>query len=117
MAISLGKRKRRSELVEQPSSGADADSQSDHLQKVLQRHFEARYAPLEVTPVANLEDRQMDGQPQDELHDESEDGWEGIAEDDEPAGVEVVQYESATVEDRWREKQERRRFMVRVHTG
>ena len=80
MPAALGKRKRGAPKEE----GEECDDQAQ-LQALLQRHFEARFKPLDPTfSQPAVEDDDDDEDEDDEtLSDPSESEWDGISEDSE----------------------------------
>lgn len=89
MSATLGKRKRGE------AKGADEElTGATDLQALLQRHFEARFKPLETGSVRRKADSDedededdLDGYDDDDtVTDSSEDEWDGIS-DDEDGGM------------------------------
>jgi hypothetical protein len=110
MVVLLGKRKRRADLDEK-SPQMDAETHDERLQTLLQKHFESQFKPLDIEPLAGRDNEAVEGL--DETPEDSSDDWEGISDESDPDTVEVAQHESKDIADSWREKQERRSFMVR----
>ncbi|KAK0645985.1 hypothetical protein B0T16DRAFT_412361 [Cercophora newfieldiana] len=90
MTAALGKRKRGA-----PKEGGERDADKAQLQALLQRHFEARFKPLDATfsQPAGGEDED-DDEDDETLSDPSESEWDGISgdEDDDTPKVQVVDY-------------------------
>lgn len=92
MAVTLGKRKRRAEVVsESPARKArDTESEDDDTARALfQRAFEARFKPLEKreSPLSDDEDDEEDIASED---DDVESDWSGLSGDED--AVEVVEH-------------------------
>lgn len=86
----LGKRKRRDQVL---SADSDADPRIDteasqHLQALLQQHFEAKFKPLEGSNEVELVRKQQDVRAQSPNYG-TESDWTGILEGEvqEPAQV------------------------------
>ncbi|KAK4456138.1 protein FAF1 [Podospora aff. communis PSN243] len=98
MPAALGKRKRGASKEE----GEDGDDKAQ-LQALLQRHFEARFKPLDATfaqPAAREDDDDED-EDDERLTDHSESEWDGISEDEDSdtPKVEVIDYTTSSKTD------------------
>jgi len=114
MAVILGKRKRQEnnhpspKNRQQPIRDPSPPAESDVLQNVFRRAFEAQFRPLaiEAQPVANVTENTWQSSGEEEDSD-----WEGIS--DEEDGVDVVEHSfNSTVDGERMSKSERRAFMV-----
>ncbi len=88
----LGKRKRRDQVL---SIGADADPRTDteasqHLQSLLQQHFEAKFKPLEASHQAVYKRQDVKVQPP---NDETESDWTGTPEEEDEEPAQIVRYQ------------------------
>ena len=103
MAPVLGKRKRRSSLSSHSGTEPPATSNEDsaRLRSLLQRHFEATYAPLSPLPVQEQAPGNEDtGSQTDDLNLGSDNGsedsgdseWEGIFDEGDARDIEVIEH-------------------------
>jgi hypothetical protein len=119
MAHRLGKRKRitREELEQashEPSHTSDEqESDSEDLQAIFRRAFEAKFKPIEIEPVNKKSGRvEVEEEEEEEEEKEEEDSdWSGINSENE-GGVEVVEYTDTWQEDDKTPKVDLRGFMV-----
>jgi len=77
MTAALGKRKRGAPKEDE----GEGENDKAQLQALLQRHFEARFKPLDATFSRPAEDEDGD-EDDDTLSDFSDSEWDGISEGD-----------------------------------
>ena len=110
MAPLLGKRKRRSAPVEVNNSAASslAETDSQRLQELLRKNFEAAFEPLPNTEKATIPTDQNNEQSADE---EEEMVWEGIS-DTEEQKADIVQHVNSRSTKSVVSREELKMFMV-----
>ena len=114
MAMTLGKRKRRTveiSTVDQEGDSNDAGSAELDAQELFRLHFEARFKPL---PVVKEAERAVEEPLEDESKVDSD--WDGISDDGEGT-VEVVEHTGAQSRIALMSKEELKAFMVRPNPG
>ncbi|KAI4178200.1 MAG: hypothetical protein L6R41_008496 [Letrouitia leprolyta] len=93
MTVLLGKRKRRQPIADLERHGHPTQDSSDnnHLQNILQRHFETKFEPLEnPTRGSTQEAVLIEEFPSDTYGTD----WSGFSEDDERENALIVKYEN-----------------------
>ena len=106
----LGKRKRRSQLIqdEECSNSSVADAEHQQLQVILRKNFEANFEPLPITENATALCIQHEEQAVDEGEEMT---WEGISNTEkEPANI--VQHIKSSAGYKEVPKEELKSFMV-----
>ena len=89
MANILGKRKRRADL--EPAEDISTHNTDDtHLRLLLQKHFEAKYEPLETSPLPKAVD--LDTESQSASEDEAD--WNGLSDTEDHLPVETIEHVS-----------------------
>lgn len=121
--IMVVKRKRDTSVVSR-SKKAEGSSPppADNAQDIFRKYFEAQFEPIEATPVKASEVSESEEDDEDynsedlDGESDSEEGWDGLSEeeeDDEPK-VEVVEHKDASADgDELMQKQARKAFLVR----
>ncbi|KAI9791991.1 MAG: hypothetical protein M1816_003260 [Peltula sp. TS41687] len=107
----LGKRPRETREARHPQPAADLEpgSESDAgIRAVLQRHFEARFKPLEDLKTAQVEVAEI----QTDTGNDDLSEWSGISISDPEENVEVVQCSSVAGKKVEVSKEERKAFMT-----
>jgi hypothetical protein len=116
------KRKRDTSVVSRPKkTEAPSPPPADNAQDIFRKYFEAQFEPIEAAPAQPAEESESEEDDEDyneEDDDEnmgSEDGWDGVSEEDEDEHrVEVVEHKDANEnEDELMQKQLRKAFLVR----
>lgn len=106
--MTLGKRKRRDQIgSEDSSTAAGADDTTADLQNSFQKHFEAKFKPLEgvVLPAKAV---QVPTPPSEEPSLD----WEGLSDDDCLGGPVVVQHDVPNQAENALNKDELKAFMA-----
>ncbi len=109
----LGKRKRRERVLSSdPDVGSGVDQvASQHLQALLQQHFEARFEPLEGSQHKIHKRQDIRAQS---LEDDTESDWTGLSEAEADAPAQVVHYQMSQSSRVDVPKEELKMFMVWV---
>jgi hypothetical protein len=116
------KRKRDTSVVSRSKKTEDpSPPPTDNAQDIFRKYFEAQFEPIEAAPAQPAEESESedDDEEYDEEEDDddmgSEDGWDGVSDDDEEDHrVEVVEHKDANEnEDELMQKQLRKAFLVR----
>ena len=111
MTYSLGKRRRRDEVVRDvvASISVESEGESHRLQSLLKQHFEATFDPLPTieTKSGPSEDvvKSADEEDDDNI------AWDGIGNDDE-RNIEMVQHDTTKVNGTTLSPKELKAFMV-----
>ncbi len=111
MSEILGKRKRRkqTEVSNTEHLSDEPVDNSQHLQRLLREHFEARFEPLEDDDLVSEQQSASGDNAESEV---SEEGWTGLSEDGEEANAIVVDCQSIKGIKADISKEELKLFMV-----
>lgn len=112
MSTMLGKRKRRTAgPIENKRKESSEGSESSELdaQEIFRRHFEAQFEPLPEVAKPTISREESD----DGNEDKEEGEWDGISEEEEEEGVQIVHHTNAESRMAAMSKEELKAFMVR----
>lgn len=108
MAVTLGKRKRRSDVEE----SSDAGASDEDVRTLFQRAFEAKFKPLKKDERTVEDTVRPDAAVVEERLVDSE--WSGLSDDDGDEGqdIVVVEHNLVQTEDEEAQRREMKAFMV-----
>lgn len=108
MAVTLGKRKRRTDVRAGSPAAEDASSDDETARALFQRAFEAKFKPLEKAVIQNGEDGEDESEDDGELEEDSD--WSGLSEGEEE--VQIVEATHPSRPDAHEMKAIKKSFMV-----
>jgi hypothetical protein len=112
LAKMLGKRKRQAIVPiskeEESSSGSSSGSEID-AQEIFRRHFEAQF---EALPEVNKPAAAADQKEEESGSEEEEEAWDGISDDGEAAGIQIVEHTTSGPSRTGISREELKAFMV-----